>query len=372
MSEHPWPSAKVRSTFIKFFEDNGHTFVKSSPVVPFDDPTLLFANAGMNQYKPIFLGQVDPTSPLAKLKRACNSQKCIRAGGEHSDLDDVGKDVYHHTFFEMLGNWSFGDYFKKGAIDFAWELLTKVYGLDPSRMYATYFEGSEADGVECDNEAFEIWKTHLPEDHILKGNKMVGFVIAYESTSGKWAKSTTIASASLVNKDDPNVIEIWNLVFMQYSRHVDTGMGFEHVELRHGRVQADLRRSTAWRGWNGVDKNDEEAKKDMAYAYSTILHEKQPRGGGPHPHADDAITDGAVPRNAQILKCKPGFFSQLVPVAAANRKEKTHFVQEAVLEELAFTTRWRGTETARAEPVASETPPSAIPAGRNILGVLSI
>ncbi|KAK8821093.1 hypothetical protein WA538_005724 [Blastocystis sp. DL] len=385
MSELTWPSAKVRSTFIKFFEDNGHTFVKSSPVVPLDDPTLLFANAGMNQYKPIFLGQVDPTSPLAKLKRACNSQKCIRAGGKHNDLDDVGKDVYHHTFFEMLGNWSFGDYFKKGAIDFAWELLTKVYGLDPSRMYATYFEGSEADGVECDNEAFEIWKTHLPEDHILRGNKKDNFwemgevgpcgpcsEIHYDRIGGRNA-------ASLVNKDDPNVIEIWNLVFMQYSRdasgklhllparHVDTGMGFERLtSILQGKMSnydtdvftpifAEIHRVAGVgpytglvAGQNGVDKNDEEAKKDMAY-----------RVVADHIRTlTMAITDGAVPSNAgrgyvlrrilrrgvrygqQILKCKPGFFSQLVPVVVANMKDafpeledKMHFVQEVILEE---------------------------------------
>lgn len=172
-SSTDWSTEKVRTTFLDYFQSKEHTLQPSSACAPLLDPTLLFTNAGMNQFKPIFLGQVDPTSPLFALKRATNSQKCIRAGGKHNDLEDVGRDTYHHTFFEMLGSWSFGDYFKRDAIDYAWELLTKVYGLDPDRLYATYFEGDE--NVEADLEAKELWLQYLPEDRVIASNAADNF-----------------------------------------------------------------------------------------------------------------------------------------------------------------------------------------------------
>ena len=239
----------LRALYLDFFKSKQHKIVSSAPMVVKNDPTLMFANAGMNQFKDIFLGDSDP-----KDLRVANSQKCLRVSGKHNDLEEVGHDTYHHTMFEMLGSWSFGDYFKEDAINWAWEFLTEVCELDKDRLYVTVFEGEKEDGLEKDNEAFNMWKNHLPEDRILNGNKKDNFwemgetgpcgpcsEIHFDNRNDE--ERVKVSGADLVNKDHPQVIEIWNLVFMQYNRfsdgnlktlpnsHVDTGMGFERLAM---------------------------------------------------------------------------------------------------------------------------------------------
>ncbi len=376
-----WPADRVRQTFIDYFKDKQeHNFIKSSPVVPLDDPTLLFTNAGMNQFKPVFLGQVDPSSPLAGLKRAVNSQKCIRAGGKHNDLEDVGKDTYHHTFFEMLGTWSFGNYFKKEAIAWAWEILTGVYKIAPERLYATYCEGDTHKGgvTEPDIETRDLWLQYLPADHVLPGTMKDNF---WEmGDTGPCGPCTELHfdrlggrnAAHLVNQDDPNVLEVWNLVFIQFNRepsrelrklpnaHVDTGMGFERlVSVLQNKasnydtdvfapiftaIQSTLN-IAPYGGKLGADDTD---LKDTAYR---VIAD----------HARTltfAITDGAVPSNEgrgyvlrrilrravryaqQMLGAPPGFFTSLVPVVVNSFKgsfpelaAREKYVMEIVAEE---------------------------------------
>lgn len=351
-----WPTAKVRSTFVDYFANHPnhpHSYVPSSPCVPLTDRTLLFANSGMNQFKPIFLGLADPNTELSKLSSATNSQKCIRAGGKHNDLDDVGRDTYHHTFFEMLGSWSFNEsYFKKEAIDMAYDLLVNVYGIDPARLYATYFAGDDALGLAADDEARDHWLRYLPEGRVIGCSAKDNFwemgdtgpcgpcsEVHYDRISNRDA-------AALVNADDPDVIEIWNLVFIQYNRdemsklsslparHVDTGMGLERLAsiLQDKQSNYDIDvfvplfnaiASMSTVGpYSGSIGRDDVTLRDTAY-----------RAVADHARTlTFALADGAVPDNdgrgyvlrrilrrasrygRQILKCEPGFIARLVPV----------------------------------------------------------
>ena len=253
---------EIRTSFLRFFESKNHTIVPSAPMVIKDDPTLMFTNAGMNQFKDIILG-----NRAATYTRAADSQKCLRVSGKHNDLEEVGHDTYHHTMFEMLGNWSFGDYFKKEAISWAWEYLVDVLHLNPEDLYATVFEGSPEEGIQRDDEAAGFWKEHLPESHIINGNKHDNFwemgdtgpcgpcsEIHLDSRTPE--EKAAVPGYSLVNKDHPQVIEIWNLVFMQYNRKadrsleplpakvIDTGMGFERLvrslQGKHSNYDTDV------------------------------------------------------------------------------------------------------------------------------------
>ena len=297
-------AAQIRTDFLEFFRSKQHAVWAPSAVIPYDDPTLLFTNAGMNQFKPLFLGTADASSEFGRLKRAANSQPCIRAGGKHNDLDDVGHDTYHHTFFEMLGNWSFGDYFKRDAIAWAWELITKVWGVDPTRIHATYFGGDPAEGLEPDLEARDLWMqiAGLPAERVHPGNKKDNFwEMGDTGPCGPCSEmhidlTPDKSGAKLVNAGDERVIEFWNLVFIQFNRgsdgkltplpakHVDTGMGFERIaRIVQGkrsnydvdvftpifdaihRVSGAPKYSALMKGDPGTENRQDDLMRDVAY-----------------------------------------------------------------------------------------------------------
>ena len=342
-------SKEIRESFKRFFEEKGHLIVPSAPMVVKDDPTLMFTNAGMNQFKDIILGN----SP-AKSKRVADSQKCLRVSGKHNDLEEVGHDTYHHTMFEMLGNWSFGDYFKEDAINWAWEYLTDVVKLDPNRLYATVFEGAQKEGLERDNEAAAIWERHLPADRILNGNLKDNFwemgdtgpcgpcsEIHIDLRSDE--ERAAIPGRDLVNGSHPQVIEIWNLVFMQYNRMadghleelpakvIDTGMGFERLCMALQGKQSNydtdvfqpiIKAIGAISGKNyGQDAQTDIAMRVIADHIRTISF---------------SITDGQLPSNAKagyvirrilrravrygytFLEQKQAFMYKLVPTLIEN------------------------------------------------------
>jgi alanyl-tRNA synthetase len=369
---------EIRQAFLDFFASKGHTIVPSAPIVVKNDPTLMFTNAGMNQFKDVFLGEAP-----AKAPRVADTQRCLRVSGKHNDLEEVGVDTYHHTMFEMLGNWSFGDYFKKEAIDWSWELLTQVYKLPADRLYVTYFEGDEKEGLAKDTEAYDFWKQYVAEDHILPGNKKDNFWEMGETgpcgpcseihfdgrTDDERAR---VNGATLVNADDPNVIEIWNNVFMQFNRlkdgslqplparHVDTGMGFERlVRVLQGKtsnydtdvfqplIQFLSQKSgkpylaaatPGTEGWNEAVAM--RVMADHIRAISFAIADGQLPSNNKAGYVIRRILRRAVRYSYQYLGFKEPFLNQLVPLLAQQFEgvfdelfSQRDFVQKVVLEE---------------------------------------
>ncbi|XP_076584843.1 alanine--tRNA ligase, mitochondrial [Chaetodon auriga] len=347
------PAARVRSTFLDFFrQKHGHRLVPSSPVRPRGDPSLLFVNAGMNQFKPIFLGTADPRSEMSSYRRVVNSQKCVRAGGKHNDLEDVGRDVYHHTFFEMLGNWSFGDYFKEEACCMAWSLLTEHYGMPADRLYVSYFAGDAASGLPADEETRQIWlDIGVPPGRLLPFGLKENFwemgdsgpcgpctEIHYDHVGGRDA-------TTLVNADSPDVVEIWNLVFMQYHREadhslqllpqfsVDTGMGLERLvsvlQGKRSNYDTDLftpllhaiHQRAGVRSYGGRTGTADEGKVDMAYRVVAdhVRTLSVCIADGVHPGMSGAelvlrrILRRAVRFCVEVLQAPQGVLASLVP-----------------------------------------------------------
>jgi alanyl-tRNA synthetase len=371
-------ATEIRQAFLDFFVSKGHTIVPSAPIVIKNDPTLMFTNAGMNQFKDIFLGEAP-----AKASRVADTQRCLRVSGKHNDLEEVGIDTYHHTMFEMLGNWSFGDYFKKEAIAWSWELLTEVYGLSKDRLYVTYFEGDDKEGLEKDTESYDFWKALVAEDHILPGNKKDNFwemgetgpcgpcsEIHYDSRPD--SERTAVSGATLVNADHDQVIEIWNNVFMQFNRlkggalqplpakHVDTGMGFERlVRVLQGKTsnydsdvfQPMIRfiAEKSGKTYNSAAKpgdadwNEAVAMRVLAdhiRAISFAIADGQLPSNNKAGYVIRRILRRAVRYSYQYLGFKEPFLNQLVPLLADQFKgvfdnlySQKDFVQKVVLEE---------------------------------------
>ncbi|XP_062997249.1 alanine--tRNA ligase, cytoplasmic [Elgaria multicarinata webbii] len=346
-------ASEIRQRFFNFFVENQHTYVHSSATIPMDDPTLLFANAGMNQFKPIFLNTIDPSHPMAKLTRAANTQKCIRAGGKHNDLDDVGKDVYHHTFFEMLGSWSFGDYFKELACKFALDLLTREFGIPIERLYVTYFGGNEAAGLQPDLDCKQIWlDLGLAESRILPGSMKDNFWEMGDTgpcgpcSEMHYDRIGDRDASHLVNQDDPNVLEIWNLVFIQFNREadgtlkplpkksIDTGMGLERLvsvlQNKMSNYDTDLfvpyfeaiQKGTGCRPYTGQVGEEDADGIDMAYRvladHARTITVALSDGGRPdntgRGYVLRRILRRAVRYAHEKLSAPKGFFATLVDV----------------------------------------------------------